>query len=74
MNKTKELGQGGSSGPRGPGESATFQFTAGTWTLKKTVNELEFECPSPPTQKGLYEGEMRKVAGVRRNAVKSLQV
>jgi hypothetical protein len=52
------------------GGFAVWQYTGGTWVLRKTACEEGYECGSPPSERGQYEGEMRKTACVRRAAGK----
>jgi hypothetical protein len=48
------------------GGHALWQYTAGSWVLKKDACEEGYECGAPPQEPGSYEGEVRKTAGVPR--------
>jgi hypothetical protein len=43
-----------------------WQYTAGTWVLKRDASEEGYECGAPPSEPGRFEGELRKMACVRR--------
>ena len=39
---------------------AVWQYTAGSWALKKAEPAPGFECGPPPRGPGKYEGEVRR--------------